>query len=149
MFDPRCWAYHLGISSTSGARHDQRSIGVELVNVGPLRRRDDQLCWWPENFGRSYCRVADQLRYVEGEWRRERYWAAFTDAQYRALARLIPDLCVEHRIPFEPVTPAQRMATFPPSAFDTFKGVAAHQNFRADKVDVGPAFDWERLRRLM
>jgi hypothetical protein len=26
-----------------------------------------------------------------------------------------------------------------------FQGIAAHHNFRKDKWDVGPAFDWDRL----
>ena len=36
VFDPSHWAYHLGIKGSRG-KHDKRSIGIEIANVGPLR----------------------------------------------------------------------------------------------------------------
>jgi len=52
IFDPRCWAHHLGIpgAASENYRHDQRSIGIEIVNVGPLRRFGGALCWWPQTW---------------------------------------------------------------------------------------------------
>ena len=31
------------------------------------------------------------------------------------------------------------------SFFSSFQGVVSHQNFRTDKWDLGPAFNWDRL----
>lgn len=156
VFEPRAWAYHLGVSSQRdrngdlvGPRHDQRSIGIEIVNRGPLRRRGDELFWWFRDWATFYCKFSDRDRFVQGGFRGETYWASFTDAQYRALSSLVPDLCVEHGIPFELPPDTKRLSFDLHGFFKDFKGVAAHQNFRSDKTDVGPAFDWDRFRRLM
>jgi N-acetylmuramoyl-L-alanine amidase len=30
-------------------------------------------------------------------------------------------------------------------AFKSFSGIVTHVNCRSDKVDIGPAFDWNKL----
>lgn len=32
-----------------------------------------------------------------------------------------------------------------PHTFEGYQGLATHANFRSDKWDIGPAFDWDRL----
>jgi len=71
-------------------------------------------------------------------------WATYTDAQYETLGRFLPVLCADHGIP--PTLPEPRLRGEANLAhFSGFRGIAAHQNFRSDKFDVGPAFDWDRL----
>jgi N-acetyl-anhydromuramyl-L-alanine amidase AmpD len=33
--------------------------------------------------------------------------------------------------------------------YENYRGVASHQNFHPEKTDIGPAFDWERLRKSL
>ena len=40
---------------------------------------------------------------------------------------------------------AQRTVADPAGYFKDFSGIASHQNFRADKFDVGPAFPWDSI----
>ena len=141
VFPPNLWAYHLRIASTHGIKHDQRSIGIELVNVGPLKYRGGHLCWWPRDWSQAYCITSQKDLYVEEPWRGMDAYATFTEAQYDALNVLIPYLRREFNIPAE-VSDFEMDVTQARS----FRGIASHHNFRKDKFDVGPAFDWDRLR---
>lgn len=154
VFDPHGWAYHLGIVSQPsapgsslriGSRHDRRSIGIELVNVGPLKRRGDDLCWWLNSWQARYCTIRDERRFVGSAFRGEQYFATFTDAQYASLRPLVRRLSHEHHIPLVAPPPDVRAVSLPSGFYSEFRGVCSHQNFRADKWDIGPAFDWDRL----
>jgi hypothetical protein len=52
------------------------------VNVGPLKRTDTGLCWWPGGFTRPSCEVEEKDRYVEASYRGFGVFASFTEAQY-------------------------------------------------------------------
>jgi N-acetyl-anhydromuramyl-L-alanine amidase AmpD len=147
VFPPECWAYHLGIqgAASEGHRHDKRSIGIEIVNPGGLVRRGDMLYWWPRNYTASWCRVADTGQYVQAKFRGIDYWATFGHAQSVSLIRLVNWLSATHDIPGK-IPGEDIRGAFNPAAFAGFRGIASHQNFRADKTDIGPAFDWEMLR---
>ncbi len=143
-FRPDYWAYHLGIRG--GTEHERRSIGVEIANVGPLQpARDDAevLAWWPRDWGQKYCTLAETDRYCQREYRGKRYFATFPDAQLDAVGRLVRDLCDRFEIARCLPDASRRLECDP--TFAAYKGVATHANFRADKWDVGPAFDWEQL----
>lgn len=147
-FDPVFWAYHLGVRGAASAnhRHDKRSVGIEIVNPGPLKANDaGQLCWWPpqNRFERLWCSINERERYVKSPFRGFEYFAPFPEAQIRSLAPLIAMLCKRFSIP--PRLPAKdQLATADAAGyFARYAGIAAHQNFRADKLDVGPAFPWD------
>ncbi|MFN3324241.1 MAG: N-acetylmuramoyl-L-alanine amidase [Bryobacteraceae bacterium] len=143
VFDPTRWASHLGIKGTH--RHDRRSIGIELANVGPLKLGpDQQLRWWPNDWRTPYCRLDETARYVRSPYRGIEYFAVFPEAQRRATASLVRHLCERFSIPAE-VPPRAKRAAFDMAHFAGFSGVATHANFRADKWDIGPAFDWDEL----
>jgi N-acetyl-anhydromuramyl-L-alanine amidase AmpD len=115
--------------------------------VGPLQPLpgDPQaLGWWPNSWKQPWCRLDEDARYVKQDFRGKSYFAVFPDAQMDAVARLVHSLCDRFAIPRQLPAAAQRLA-FDAQAFQGFKGVATHANFRADKWDVGPAFDWDRL----
>ncbi len=146
LFDPSYWAFHLGVKGTGGV-HDKRSIGIEIVNVGPLKRSasdPDRLDWWPNNWGTPWCRLTEAARYVRAPYRGMEYFASFPEAQTTAVARLTTHLCERFGVP-KIIPPRTRRKTCDMSYYGARKGVVAHQNLRADKWDVGPAFDWERL----
>ena len=148
FFPPGCWAYHLGMKERNpGWYHDRRSIGIEMVNVGPLRpdaERADQLNWWPNDYSTPYCLTSETDRYTRGVFRGCRYFANFPGAQVESVRSLVDHLCREYKIP-RVLPPRARRDEYDARYFCGFQGIASHQNFRPDKFDVGPAWDWSRL----
>jgi N-acetyl-anhydromuramyl-L-alanine amidase AmpD len=149
-FDPACWAYHLGIKGAAAAnhRHDKRSIGIEIANVGPLKpNAAGDLCWWaPQNrFEKKWCAQTDRSLFVKEAYRGFSHYAAYTEAQVRSLSPLIGVLCQRFGIPRTLPEKARIGSADPAGYFKDFRGIASHQNFRTDKFDVGPAFPWERI----
>lgn len=147
VFPPRFWAYHLGIKG--GTAHERRSIGIEIVNVGPLQPSGDDptmLNWWPpgNTWKNKYCSLEESGRYVKATYRDKEYFATFADSQLDAMARLARHLCDQFDIKRQPPVSSDRLACSP-TVFADYKGIATHANFRADKWDIGPAFDWDRL----
>lgn len=147
LFDPSFWAFHLGIKGAASAnfKHDKRSIGIEIVNVGPLKERDGKLCWWPNDFGAPWCSPAEADKFVRASYRGFTHFAAFTEAQYQSLKPLVAHLCGRFQIPAHIPAVSRRGVEDAAGFFKTWTGIASHQNYRADKTDVGPAFDWARV----
>ncbi len=143
-FPPEFWAYHLGIKG--GTAQERRSIGIEIVNVGPLQRssvRPNVLTWWPRDWNERYCLVEEGDKYVEKTYRGKQFFARFADAQIDATGRLLHDLCERFSIPRRLPGTDRRLEK--DASFSTYTGIATHANFRDDKWDVGPAFDFDKL----
>ena len=149
MFPPEAWAYHLGLTAAENPYwvNDRRSIGIEIVNPGPLRfdtADAKRLNWYPLNFGVRWCGVDQKDKYVKAAFRGYDYYASFPDVQAAAVRDLVADLT--GRFGIAPVLPpAARLNQFDVPYFGKFQGIASHQNFRADKADIGPAWDWKAL----
>jgi len=147
-FPPECWAYHLGMRERNpGHYNDRRSIGIEIVNPGPLRPDPDggdTLNWWPKNFREPWCRASETEKYVRRDYRGYKFYATYTPEQEEAVRRLVEHLCRRFGIPAL-LPPAERRPVCDPAFFCRFEGIAAHQNFRPDKLDVGPAWSWDSL----
>lgn len=143
VFDPKYWAYHLGIKGAAAQshKHDKRSIGIEIVNMGPLKRRGDTLCAWPKNFTQPFCSVADTDKYVTAPFRGFSAYARFPEAQRHSVGNLIEVLSVDFGISAI-APPTDKRDDCDLAFFDEWTGIASHQNFRADKFDIGPAWDW-------
>jgi N-acetyl-anhydromuramyl-L-alanine amidase AmpD len=144
-FDPAFWAFHLGVKGTS--KHDRRSIGIEMANVGPLKPSPSDpraLNWWPNDWGQKWCTVEETGSYVKSSFRGIDFFASFPSAQVDAAAQLVRWLCERFGIN-KTIPPAARRMEFDAGYFAGYQGVAAHHNFRNDKWDTGPAFDWGRL----
>lgn len=145
VFPPSCWAYHLGIKG--GTVHERRSIGIEIVNVGPLERSSQNggaLNWWPKSWSLQYCAIDDSTQYIESPFRGMKYFAAFPDAQVRSVAGLVRHLCDRFDLRRE-LPPQSRRLEYDQTLFAGYKGIATHVNFRPDKWDIGPAFNWDWL----
>jgi len=140
-FDPRYWASHLGI--TGGPVHDKRSIGIEIANVGPLTLSPDRkaLNWW---VGQRFCAIEDEDQYRKRSYRGFDYYAAFPEVQVSAVAALAQHVTERFGIA-KTFAPESRRLEFDATFFASFKGIATHANFRSDKFDIGPAFDWNAL----
>ena len=151
VFDPACWACHLGVAAAHnpGFRQDKRSIGIEIVNWGGLKLDPgEQLNCWPKQYRTRYCGLNEKARYVGKSFRGLDYFAAFPESQQSAVCRLTRSLCDQFAIPKQIPLPAQR-DRLDWSYYENYRGVASHQNFHAEKTDIGPAFDWERLSRVL
>jgi N-acetyl-anhydromuramyl-L-alanine amidase AmpD len=145
VFPPDRWAHHLGIKG--GTAHERRSIGIEIVNFGPLRVHPDDpgvLSAWPNDFRQRYCRRDETDRYLTADYRGERHFATYAEPQLDATGALVRWLCETFSIRRALPVGDRRLAC-DPAAFASYTGVATHVNFRNDKWDVGPAFPWDRL----
>ena len=115
-------------------RPNQRSIGIEIVNWGPLEKRGGKYYTW---LGREH---TGEVVEVAG-----RHWEPYTEAQYESLIDLVSYLCKRYKIPAQ--FPPQGPGVYHPRAKDLadFKGILGHNAIDNTKTDPGPHFDWDRL----
>jgi LysM repeat protein len=148
-FDPNCWAYALGVKGQPDGSNEKRAIQIEIANVGPLERRDDTLYWWPPNdtYRTRWCHISETHKFVEASYRGRGYYARFPDIQLLAVSSLVKHLCDTFQI--QKAIPADRLDVCDREWFSEFRGIVSHQNFRADKYDIGPAFDWQEFEGLI
>jgi N-acetyl-anhydromuramyl-L-alanine amidase AmpD len=144
LFDPACWAFHLGIKGDPHHVQDMRSIGIEIANVGPLKKVGSQMNFWPADFGTKFCDEGDTGRYVRQGFRTMDYFAAYPKQQMEAVAALVSYLCDRFSIS-KSLPPSTKQFECDPGFYGSYKGIATHANFRQDKWDIGPAFDWAAL----
>lgn len=146
LFHSGKWSYHLGRGSVGGnGTNSKASIGIEMSNIGPLKRIGDNLVTVYSDSD-VYCTIEDKDQYVEieGDFRGYKYFAAHTDAQYKSLAILLRYLTAKYDIPRAFLDDSLRFETNTEAA--AFEGIVTHINFRTSgKWDLGPGFDWERL----
>lgn len=151
LFDPNCWALHL-------YRHkkgedpklysiERMTIGIEIVNIGPLvlgKGEEDKniLYAWTK---KPYCTLDDVEMYHQQTYRNMHYWAAFTPAQYVAVRDLVFDLSSSFNIPIMGDTPGPALEYWSLDKMYAFYGLTNHGNYRRDKYDIGPGFDWKRI----
>ncbi len=130
----------------AGSAND-RSVGVEIANIGAYRDRAAVERWYARHPLPSGAGGGRGL--VRGSVKGRDLWQHdFTDAQYRALGRLVAALCRVLDVP--PAFPRDARgrviaATLPPGEAREFRGILGHLHLSPGKIDPGPAFDWERL----
>ena len=137
VFDPKYWAFHLGLKGTNGTV-DKRSIGIEIASEGGLIQRKGVL----------YCfdKVSERTRFTQDYyehpefWRGYRFFDAYADAQAAAVADLINLLCDQFEIPRK--TPANHFDA--DDGYRAFEGIIGHHHVRPDKSDIHPGFPWQR-----
>jgi len=157
-FDPKYWAYHLGVigDASEDHLHDRRSVAIEIVNIGPLQpdpANPQQLNAWPPadhrtgraTFRTPWCTIEQTVRYVKSPFRGFSHFAAFPSPQIAGVVSLIQHISERFSIPID-LPPPDRRPAFDLSFYHSWKGVASHQNFRSDKTDIGPAFPWDKLK---
>lgn len=139
LYDDDCWAYNIGIPKAQSKRHhqDKRTVAIEIVNVGPLRRVGNALCWWAKNFTVPYCDVSQTDLYIEEDYRGEKYWATYSHEQVVSVANLVDDICGRFDID-KRLAPSNKRHQFDLEYYWDFRGVVQHVNFRKDKYDLGP-----------
>lgn len=142
LFDPHCWAYHLGPNAVGGnATSSKRTIGIEISNIGGLKRTNYGMETY---YGDIYCRSDQNDAYVQQPFRRFDYFATFTPEQYESLILLIRYLTASFPIRRNFLDSSDRFKV--KNNIPGFRGIVSHVNYRrSDKEDIGPAFDWERV----
>jgi len=137
------WSYHLGRNAIGGNKKgSQETIGIEISNIGPLKRSGDILLTSYEN-GKPYCGVDEEQYYQNVSYRDYDYYATFTSAQYESTVSLLRYLTAKFSIPRQFLPKHMRFDTT--SEVVNFNGIVSHANYRHDKFDIGPAFDWDRV----
>ena len=146
IFDPKAWAYHLGVTGPKAQnhKHDKRSVPIEIINMGPLKLKGDTLYSWPNNYNQKFCTLAETDKYVKASYRGFDYYDAFPQVQKDAVVELVKKISTDFKIPIT-LPPVEKRTAFDLDFFDNWVGVASHQNFRPDKFDIGPAWDWSLL----
>ncbi len=138
LFDEKYWSYHLGIKEAEYSKNwanDKRSIGIEVVNIGPVWFKDGV---WKDYVGKEW--LVDDI--VQGKNRDADGGVKFPEEQIKAVCDLINYLCDKWNIPRE--VPKDKMS-FQLPQMGEFKGIVTHQMFRQDKYDMGIAWPWEKV----
>lgn len=147
---------------------NSRSIGIEIAQIGAYESpTDERLTTWyavddegprltlPEGLaaksgfaGRTFRPARDAL--LSGEVNGRSLWQYdFTDAQYEALEKLVAALhrvfpSISLSVPRDPTGGVLRRA-LGEDEFRAYRGLLGHDHVQENKVDPGPAFDWERV----
>jgi N-acetylmuramoyl-L-alanine amidase len=145
---------------------NERSIGIEIANVGAYADAGPLARWFtrdangsrmivppadrgelPADFVARPSRATPARGRVQGK---DLIQYDFTEEQYVALGKLLAALCaIFPRI--EPEAPRGDDGRILDRAFASddelhaFHGIIGHWHVTTDKVDPGPAFDWERV----
>jgi N-acetyl-anhydromuramyl-L-alanine amidase AmpD len=143
MWDPSCWSYHLGLTSSLNDICNKQSIAIEISNIGYLDQDGNNL---NTPYGDFYC-TFDQTQYYQilnTGFRNHKFFATYTEEQYKSLILLLRYLTNKFNIPRDFLPMSQRFDTNLETVAK-FKGIVTHINYRKDKWDIGPAFDWDRV----
>ncbi|MBP6507945.1 MAG: N-acetylmuramoyl-L-alanine amidase [Opitutaceae bacterium] len=143
---------------------NDRSIGVEIANIGAYPPGDDKKMndWYRHDAtGRPRLRLPAQtpLQFDGGPARPEPVQGVvqgqtlvqydLTPQQYAALIKLTAALCrVFPKIQCDyPRDAAGRLVPhkLPDAALVRYQGVLGHYHIQTNKIDPGPAFDWDKL----
>jgi N-acetylmuramoyl-L-alanine amidase len=164
------------------ARHatiaNNRSVGIEIANLGSYgaTEKSPLADWYKKDaFGRTIITIPKRAgpapertphfagrparrELIKGEVQgRQLSQYDFTPQQYRALAKLTAALCIvlpRIKCDYPREADGKLMThTLPAEQFQDYHGVLGHYHVQANKVDPGPALQWDYVigeaRRLM
>lgn len=127
-FDPRFWAYHLGVKGNS--KLERESIGIEICSYGMLTEKNGKLITYT---GKEI--PPDKSVKLDPAFRGGVFWEAYTKEQIAALSKLLPYLIDKFKIKLQTHRANfwewQDPAKLPP-------GIYSHSTVRKDKIDIFP-----------
>ena len=147
LFASKYWSYHLGQTAIGGnTPMSKECVGIEISNIGPLKMIGDNLVTTYSDAD-IYCSAAETQYYTHlaNKYRGYEFFATYTAAQYVAISKLIKFLCAKYAIPKNFLNEPERYEIMSDAGFKSFSGIVTHVNCRIDKVDIGAAFDWNRV----
>ncbi len=147
LFASKYWSYHLGPGAIGGnTAMSKECIGIEISNIGPLKKVGDNLVTTYSDTD-IYCSLSETELYTKlnTKYRNFEYFATYTDVQYGAISQLLKFLCAKYNLPKTFLNEPERYAIMTDTSFKNFVGIASHVNCRPDKVDIGPAFQWNKI----
>lgn len=130
-FPPAKWAFHLGSSNYN----EMRTIGIEIVNIGPLWNRNGIMV---DCYGNRY--IGEYIT-LKVPYKGVFYFATFTEAQYEAVGKWAAERCLAFNIP----TVINSNLDYVQNN-EKLVGITTHTHFRTDKYDIGPAWDWAKFK---
>lgn len=107
VFDPKSWAYHLGIPAKNGGdgMDDKDSIGIEIVSAGWVNAEVDGTFTFyplfPNKAGAQKVKAEEVWDFGEDEtkwWRGHRYYHAYSEKQIDSLLNLTKKLAADFGI---------------------------------------------------
>lgn len=134
MLDVKERAWH-------ATKANSRSVGVEIANVGafPVDQSERLEQWYQSHSVEPMLQEA-----VVGEIQGQKLrMYDLTARQYEALIKLTAGLC--RALPRIACTYPRSNAILTDSEFEAFHGVLGHYHIQLDKIDPGPAFQWDRV----
>ncbi len=149
---------------------NDHSIGIEIANIGAFADAQELNAWYardasgrvrnqfPASMPAPDFRVAGFVPHparnlpIEGEINGSRVTQYdFTPEQYSALARLTATLCrvfPELRLDYPRAADGHlRTTPFSTQELAAYHGLLGHWHVTTNKIDPGPALDWDRLMR--
>ncbi len=134
------------------AEFNDGSVGIEIANIGayPKRKELERLYPFPAGARRGALPKGFVPRParpgpLRGRIHGTELWQHdFTDAQYEALGRLVGTLCGALDVPALAPGGSGILATT-----GTYRGIVGHYHLTPNKLDPGPAFDWDRFLALV
>ncbi len=119
-------AWHAGESSYGGrSGYNKYSIGIEIVNSGPLTKSGNVYRSW---FGAAY-NPSDVVEAIHRNQSTPKYWHVFTAEQIETVRQLCAELI---------------------EAYPNIKQILGHEEISpARKIDPGPAFPLDKLREQL
>jgi N-acetyl-anhydromuramyl-L-alanine amidase AmpD len=149
-FDPKYWACHLYRHEHGEDKMlydlEKDSIGIEIVNVAWLapskKVKDNKLYTYT---GKVFCDLDETDKYVKADYRGHFYWQSFTEQQYMAVREIVYAISQQANINIFNTPPGGRLSLWKLNDMWGYEGITTHANYRPDKFDIGPAWDWTKL----
>lgn len=125
-FDPKYWAYSLGVKGQTSL--EKATIAIEIASYGALTEKNGKLFTYTN-------REIPADKAVRVDFRGQKIWEAYTAEQIEALKQLLPYLIDKFKIPIQAdrnnFWEYKNPATLPP-------GIYSHSTVRKDKIDIFP-----------
>jgi len=139
-FDDSLWAHHLGCKESNNTVLNNKSIGIEICNYGPLTKTK-------EGIFLNYVNKAvpsDMVIELENPFRGFKFYHKYTDAQLKALKELMVFIANKHpKINLKQglqlfISQGEGAFDINQGALKGVPGIWSHGNVRKDKFDTCP-----------
>ncbi len=138
-FDPKMWAYHLGIVGDDNF-HEKHSINIEFAAAGPLRYEDKEFRFYPlwPNKLRYTVIPEEEVHSFKKPWKGFEHWHIYTEDQIEAMSWLLGRLALDFpSLNYE--NDFEKVFDYDESVIKDHKaGLWAHCTVREDKSDIFP-----------